>query len=128
MDIKFRQPHLEEEFTKLNTKLKCITWYILCYVKETYGVDLECTQIFRTQAEQDEIYRDDPKYIKSPWMSVHQSWRGIDFSIKDLGAAKAKKMAAEVNEIFPYGKGSLKTVLAHEVGSHGFHLHVQVKA
>ena len=84
------------------------------------------TNLYRTQMEQDRIYKNSPKYQTSPWQSVHQSWRGCDVTVKNLKKKEVRELDTKVNLAWPYGKGDIKTLLFHNVGQ-GNHGHLQLR-
>jgi hypothetical protein len=126
LPIYMDEDRLYQEFLRLGTRLKGILMYASAYSMDKFGIPLVLTHIYRTQAEQDSIYRDDPKYKASPFPSVHQYNRGADARVTDMGVGKAKELAKEVNGLFVYRTGTtMQTCLVHDVGQ-GNHIHFQV--
>lgn len=126
LPIFFDNSKLEKEFELVNSKLKGIVWYAAFLCIENFQSPLIITHILRTQEEQDEIYKNDKKYQKSPWKSVHQFNRGVDVRLHNIGIKNATMLAKKINSLFPYKKGTdKKTVLVHDIG-HGNHIHFQV--
>lgn len=120
----FDEPKLQDEFLQVPVSLSSIVWYAAAISSGEFGTPLVITHIFRTHAEQDAIYKNDPKYNKAPFVSVHQYSRGVDARLHDMGVENAKKLAEKVNKKFPYGGGK-STVLVHDVGQ-GNHIHFQI--
>ena len=123
--MKFKTPRQEDEFKNANSKLKNIIFTAANYMMERYNFEITITEILRTQAEQDEIYKKDPKYMEKPWRSVHQDGRGVDFRTRDMTKEMIVDLCDFLNKI-PYDpkRPEKKTCLYHDVGA-GIHLHAQ---
>ena len=125
--ILFKTENEKQEWndSKLDNRLKFIVYSISGYVKEKWNVDLTITEVFRIQQEQDRVYKDNPEYKISPWLSVHQEWRGIDFRSTDFTNEQINELLKYINDIVDYGRIGKNTMICHDVGS-GLHLHLQV--
>lgn len=127
--IRFRNPKRhEEEFKQLDSRLKIIMFALDGWMQDEFerGEDwgeIEYTHLWRSQAEQDNIYAADEKYKEKPWLSVHQYYRGADASIKNFTEKQCKKIVEWLNNNFAYGEFR-QTSLIHDIG-HGKHLHLQ---
>lgn len=113
------------ECGKLDLRLQVIVIWLLGYVEQYFHLELVITQIFRSQQEQDEIYKDNENYKVKPWASVHQYWRGVDIRISDFTTEQQKTILGLLNNIFSYATPGKFTALIHDVGQ-GKHLHIQV--
>lgn len=113
---------MEKEFDELDSRLRIILFALEGYLKHKYNTSLIITHLWRSQKEQDEIYKNDPEYQKRPFKSVHQYYRGADISISTVSG---KKIANWLNVNFFYAPGK-PTALVHTVASWGIHLHIQV--
>lgn len=76
---------LKDEFKQLrheNPDLAKLMVWLYHHVYNEYGKNVTMTMIFRTQAEQDGIYkgvkRGKREYDKKPWKSPHQFWHAVD--------------------------------------------------
>ena len=135
--IRFKTDKLFAQFysEKLDKRLRTILYSVLGELNES-SVLFYCniTDVFRTQEEQDRIYKDDPEYQKQKWESVHQYWRGIDFIIEDSEGINYDKnfhenLVNKINNSIQYNdKQNHNTALYHEVGFNGVHIHLQVFA
>lgn len=124
----------EWESGKVNFKLIHIINWLCEYLKLTYPSykGLTLTDIFRTQKEQDNIYQNhndekiQKKYLKSPWQSVHQYWRGVDIRTSDMPGKMAYRLSKLLEQI-PYDRERprKKTAVFHNIGT-GEHCHLQV--
>jgi hypothetical protein len=125
--IEFKTDRVRSEWDneQLNDKLKNIIILLAFYSWNFFQKKLTITEIFRTQDEQDRYYRDNEKYKKKPWASVHMFYRGIDLRTKYYDDVEIKTLLKIANTI-PYdlNKPSKKTLLYHDVGK-GKHLHAQ---
>jgi len=83
------------------------------------------TCVLRTQDEQDDIYKDNPRYKDNPWKSVHQYNRGFDLRTHDMEADMVKDLADFMNRIvYDKNRPDKKTCKVHDVGR-GMHFHIQ---
>lgn len=120
MEIKFKHINLVDEWKQLlivNPKLVFIT---LNYAREI-ALPITITHILRSKAQQLAFYPGKPY---KP--SVHESWRGIDISLRGVKISLAKEAVEKINQWFPYGKQGIKTALIHDIGL-GNHLHLQTR-
>lgn len=124
--IEFKTPRVEQEFKGVNIdpRLRIIIWALAGYTSLSFNKGILLTEIYRTQAEQDEIYKDDAGYRNFKWDSVHQYWRGADVRLTTFTLNEAQSIADWLNNNFVY-TGHHPTALNHDVGS-GWHLHIQV--
>lgn len=123
--IKFKTDRIKNEFDwkKIKPKLIRLIELISLYVELKYKKNILITGLIRTQAEQDSIYKNNPKYKKKPWRSVHEFGRGGDlrsWTFTKEQIADIKKFA----NMIPYRKGK-NTCVVHNVGR-GIHFHFQV--
>lgn len=91
-----------------------------------YEYNPTITSLFRDQDEQDDIYKDNPDYQKTPWYSVHQFGRGLDFRSIDM----SKEMHEETLTFFKQivYSGGKETLIRHSVKGDHFHLQVDKDA
>ncbi len=135
---------IQSQFREMDNRLQFIAYSIMGFVHQTFGKDLVITEIFRTEEQQREYYRQ-PK--TGPYKkSVHQFGRGLDFGIRpyrptDLDAwpyevatgnpvieeAEAQTIDAWFSAIVSYDdeRPEYDSIVHHDVGL-GDHLHLQV--
>jgi len=125
--IKFKTVMIQHEYwssTKgIKSKLKKLIELISFYVELKYKKNIMITGLIRTQAEQDSIYKNNKKYQKKPWKSVHQFGRGCDLRSWTFTKEQIRDIQEFANRI-PYRKGK-NTCVVHNVGR-GLHFHFQV--
>lgn len=123
--IKFKEDRQRTEFEsgKLDIRLKIITFALAGYLYHKYKYVLTITDIYREQAEQDDIYKDNPDYKKKPWNSTHQYWRAEDIRTVDMLEVIKRDTLWFLNH-FIY-TGGHDTKIDHDVGR-GEHIHLQV--
>ncbi len=124
--MKFKTPRQEDEFIRAKAKIKEIVLSAASYMMDKYKYEIVVTEVFRSQAEQDDIYKNDPNYKIKPWRSVHQDGRGVDLRTNDMTKAMIDDLRDYLNTI-PYDpkRPEKKTCLVHEVDNHGNHFHIQ---
>ena len=126
----FRESKLRKEFDQLHPALQKILYWLSGWAeRNTSAKNIEITHLFRTQAEQDDIYGDNDDYRLHPWKSVHQYSRGADISVRSFRAQgdDPELICSLINTEFPYGDGKHRTALYHQVGNRGKHIHLQVR-
>lgn len=116
----------EWESKNLNERLRNIILCLDYFSVAKFGKEIVITDIYRTQEEQDEIYKKHPNYKKKPWKSVHQFWRGIDIRSSIFEKEEINELLFVLNRI-PYDpkRSKKKTAQVHTVGK-GLHFHIQV--
>ena len=114
---------LKLEYAACDSRLRFIFNSYACAVYREYKYTPTITCIFRTDAEQDDIYKDDPAYQAKKVISVHQVWRGIDFRSGDMPEAVAQFTMDYFIKQVVY-TGNHDTLIRHSVGR-GDHFHLQ---
>ncbi len=130
--IRFKHTALQGEFeeapnedgAKLSSGLRLIVFALAGFADYHFGKDVVITHILRSQAQQDEFYRENPRYKGKPWKSVHQLGRGIDIRSSLFNRGEIDRIIGYLNLHFLYGGGK-PTALYHNIGR-GAHLHLQV--
>lgn len=125
LDFKTDKIQVEWEDERLKDKIKHIAILLAFYSWHFFKKRLTITCIFRTQHEQDNIYKHNEKYKKKKWQSVHQYFRGIDLRTWELDDNEIK-ILLEIANTIPYdlNRPGKKTALYHDLGT-GAHLHIQ---
>lgn len=124
--MRFKTEREGREFLQLKPRLKIIMTLLEQFFTVEFKKDILVTGCFRTQDEQDAIYKDNQKYQEKPWQSVHQFWRGCDVRVIDWTPKERDRTLMYLNS-FTYDdtRPEMKTAIIHDVGA-GNHLHVQV--
>lgn len=125
--LKNDDARLTDELKTLVTKNKSL--YNLLFntadwVKENFKKDLVVTGIFRTDAEQAEIYKNDAKFKKKSFRSPHQLWDAFDLRDSTFTKDEIKKIIDYLNTTYNPTNIYKWTAMDHSVGL-GFHFHVQ---
>jgi len=131
--IVFKTDRQKTEFAdpNIDSRVRVILFAVSGYAEHTYQRDVEITEVFRTQEEQNDIYTVKAlpeiaeQYKVHPWYSVHQFWRGVDFVMRGAHIEEVEAMEKWVNGNFVYTHLSVKTALEHNMGA-GLHIHIQV--
>lgn len=125
--VKNDSSRLKNEYTQLiekNTGLYDLINDISIYVKKTMNKDIVITMIFRTDQEQDEIYKDDPKYKIKKFKSPHQFYHAIDLRSRDFSQSEIKQIEDYLNNKYNPTNYYKWTAKNHNVGL-GDHFHLQ---
>lgn len=104
-----------------------MTYALAAFIYHRFRKKTQINEIWRTQQEQDSYYANNPDYNKSPWLSVHQEWRGEDIDTDSLLGTELVEIQIFL-EHFRYlnpHKPQIKSYLVHDIGL-GKHLHLQV--
>ena len=89
-----------------------------------FSKDAVITMIYRTQEEQDNLYRNSPKYKKRKFKSSHQFWHGVDIRSWNFTPKQVNKIEEYLNSKYNKTNFYKWTAKAHNVGS-GIHFHIQ---
>lgn len=128
VNVKDASQRLTDELKTLMTKNKDLYDLIFDlaeYLKETYKKELIITMIDRTQAEQDEIYKDDKKYKEKPFKSPHQFWQAVDIRSKIYTPEEIKAIEKYLNDKYNATNYYAWTARNHKVGAGSEHFHIQ---
>jgi hypothetical protein len=97
----------------------------LCiYAKNSLREDIVITMIYRTDEEQDSIYKDDPKYIAKKFKSPHQFYHAVDIRSHTFTADEIKNIEDYLNNKYNPNNYYKWTAKNHNVGL-GDHFHIQ---
>jgi len=124
-DSKRLQLELKELLTK-NKLLHDLIFDLAEFIKSSFKKELVITMIFRTDAEQAEIYKDDPKYKVKPFKSPHQLWSAVDIRSLIFTPDEIKKIEDYLNNKYNGSNGFKWTARNHKVGVGAFHFHIQL--
>lgn len=119
---------LQNELNELpskNPELFSVLVDISGFIEDQFKKDTIITMIFRTQAEQDEIYKDDPKYKVRKFVSPHQLWDAFDLRDSIFSQDEIKQIVDYLNGKYNATNDFAWTALDHKVGEGAWHFHVQ---
>lgn len=94
------------------------------YINDTFSKNLVITMIYRTQAEQDYLYRNSAKYKERKFKSPHQFWHGVDIRSRTFTSEEIAKIEQYINDKHNAANYYKWTAKNHTVGS-GYHFHIQ---
>lgn len=112
------------EINKVNPGLVDVFLYANQVSIEEFGIPIVFTHLFRTQAKQDELYKNNAKYKKKKFKSPHQFSQAGDIRSRIYTDKQIKILVDKINNKFNATNGFAWTALCHDVG-HGPHFHVQ---
>jgi len=126
--ISFKTSRQEDEYKKLQSKniyLYNLIQDVAKYIQDNFKKTLVITMVDRTNAEQAEIYKDDPKYKTKPFKSPHQFAQAVDIRSKIFTADEIKKIENYINNKYNSTNFWSWTAKDHTVGTGAEHFHIQ---
>jgi hypothetical protein len=105
----------------MDKRLRVILYALAGYAFDKFQKFLIITDIFRTEEERKEIYKDNQAMAEK--VGVHEVWRAADIRTHNFTSFEVTDLVGWLNEHFEY-TGGKPTALAHDVA--GYHLHLQV--
>jgi len=122
IDFKTDQERAEYNDSQLDQKLKNIVTLLAYYSWEFFNKKVFITEVYRTQHENNLIYKD-TKHV-----SLHTYHHAVDIRSSIYTDEEIEKLLTVANTIL-YRKGSKhKTAKYHHVGNGAFHFHIQTSA
>ena len=124
--ILYKTDRIKKEFTsgEISSNLISILYMLSTYCNMEFRKSIIITDLLRSEKEQYHIYKNNKRFIKKPWMSVHQFGRGADVRSSCFDKNEIKKIKDFLNCITYDDKH--KTAIYHSVGF-GKHFHIQTK-
>ena len=125
--VKNQSPRLIDEIWEMKEKnrpLLKLLFDIRNYCRDNFGKDVVITMIYRTDDEQDMIYRDNPKYQKKKFKSPHQFYHALDLRSRTFTQEEIDELVQYLNDTYNDSNYYRFTAMCHNVG-HGDHFHVQ---
>lgn len=129
--MRFKTKRIEQEWdsTNLDFRVRILALALDWYCKKNINArGIILTDIFRTNDEQRQIYKNNARFKLKSWMSVHQLWRGIDVGVNAYTEEQRHEMCNFINKYFEYA-GSHNSCVYHRVKSNiksAWHFHLQV--
>jgi hypothetical protein len=128
IEFKDGNSRLIKEFKELKSKNREL-WKLVAdlnaYSQEMFGIIPIITMIYRTEEEQDWLYRASESYKKRKFKSPHQFYHAVDIRSRSFSKDRIIAIESYLNNKYNasnYYKWSAK---CHEVGSNGMHFHIQ---
>ena len=124
--LHFKTTELERQFSQdIHELLRHRLYSLVGMVAYRFRKDITVTHLVRTQAQQDEIYKDNKQYMVKKWKSVHQvvPCRGADIRIDSFTAEELLSILFFLNYHSHY-YGYRKPICFSERD----HYHIQVLA
>lgn len=119
---------LKHEFVilrKENQPLARLLIDLYHHVDNVFEKDVIMTMIYRSQDEQDAIYKDNPKYEKKPWKSPHQFYQAVDIRSSNFTQDEIEKVEKYLNDKYNKLNYYSWTAKCHKVGEGAYHFHIQ---
>ena len=127
MRFKNESKRLKKEFSELyqqNMELFDLLVELDAYCLANFSKELTLTMIYRTQEEQDHLYRNSEKYQEKPFKSPHQFWQAADIRSWTFTKQEQKKIERMLNRKYNKANYYRWTAKVHNVGA-GVHFHIQ---
>jgi len=122
---RLRQEHKELE-TK-NPKLYIVLLDCGVFCKEKFNKNVVITMIYRTEAEQDDLYKDSEKYKVKKFKSPHQFFHAFDLRSSIFETNEKKILVDYLNTKYNISNYYKFTALCHDIDGNGpqaEHFHV----
>jgi hypothetical protein len=117
-----------KDLEKLNDPLFHLLQDTAEFISVTYKKDLIITMIARTQAEQDNIYKNDPRYKIKPFTSPHQLNHAADVRSLIFTPEEIKGIEDYLNNKYNKTNYYNWTAKNHVVSGGALHFHIQFVA
>lgn len=129
--IKFKNdsPRLQSEFDALKTKnlpLHDLLLDLVTFIRSSFNKDTILTMIFRTQEEQDELYKNDPVYQKKKTVSPHQLDMAADLRSTIFSPEEIKSIEDYLNGKYNSTNVFAWTAKNHVIPGNVLHFHIQM--
>jgi hypothetical protein len=126
--VKFKTNRIAKEFKELynkNNDLHELAVDLSHFIKSTFNKELVITMIYRTDQEQDDIYKNDPKYKVKKFKSPHQFWQAIDVRSSIFDKLEISKIEDYLNKKHNSTNYYSWTARCHTVPGQAYHFHLQ---
>lgn len=125
--IDFKTERCRREFKDLeknNKNLFDLITDLSFFTKKLFNKPIVITMIGRTQAEQDDIYKNDSKYKQKKFKSPHQFEHAVDIRSRSFDKLEISKIEDYLNDKYNSSNYYKWTARNHNVGL-GDHFHIQ---
>ena len=123
--IEYKTRRIEHEFEELSDKNRGLHDVVVAastFTGYEFGKPIVLTQIFRTQEEQDSLYKHIPESQRKK--SPHQFWQAVDLRSWIYSEAEIERLLKFLN-CFTTAGGQRKVAIYHEIPGNVKHFHVQ---
>lgn len=114
-----------EDLSTFNYNLYALLEDLRMYVFDEFGKTITITMIYRTDEEQEEIYKDNKRYQKEKFKSPHQFWQGVDLRSRTFTDEEIEVIENYLNSLYNEVNYYDWTAKNHTVGL-GDHFHIQL--
>ena len=112
------------ELKSKNKPLLKLLFDVRDYCMDMFEKDIVITMIYRTDDEQDMIYRDNNRYQKKKFKSPHQFFHALDLRSNTFEKEEIEELVKYLNDKYDDSNFYKFTAMCHNVG-HGNHFHIQ---
>ena len=122
---------LQDEFVALVDKNKDLHELIVdtcAYCKAEFNKDIVITMLYRTQDEQDNLYKDSTKYKEKKFSSPHQYHHAVDLRSSTFTREEIDKLVDYLNKVYNSKNYYKWTAKCHDIdgsGPQAEHFHIQ---
>lgn len=130
LELKFPERLINEihELQNRNQGLIDVLEFIRLYAQDKFNKAIMVTMVYRTDAEQDELYKNDAKYKLKKFKSPHQFYHAFDLRSRTFTRAEIDELVNAINEKFNATNFYRFTAVCHDIdgdGPQAEHFHVQ---
>ena len=128
IEFKNGSNRLKSEYDTLSSKnqaLKLLIDDLAFFIKDNLNKTLVITMIYRTQEEQDGLYKNDPKYQIRKFKSPHQFWHSVDIRSLIFTDLEIKQIEDYLNKKYNPTNYYNWTARNHKISGQQFHFHIQ---
>jgi hypothetical protein len=128
LHAKNNSPRLKKELKQLevnNPELHALIIDLYKWISDKFGKDTIITMIYRTQAEQDRLYRYSQKYQEKKFKSPHQFWHAIDLRTWIYTEEEIDQIVQYLNDKYNSRNYYSWTAKAHAIKGNARHFHIQ---
>jgi hypothetical protein len=128
IEFKNDSARLREEFDSLKVNNEHLHFILLdCgdFCQKNFKKNVVVTMIYRTDAEQDELYKNVAKYKEKKFKSPHQFFHAFDLRSSTFNSVEIDKLVNYLNTEYNSKNFYKFTAICHEVSANGLHLHIQ---
>lgn len=127
LHAKNNSPRLKKELIELQDKNKELHELVIDlykWIAKEINKDTIITMIFRTDAEQDELYKHSDKYKNKPFKSPHQFWHAVDLRTSIYNDEEIEKIVKYLNDKYDSTNYYGWTAKAHAIKGNAMHFHI----
>lgn len=121
--LTFKTPNERDEWSQLlnkNIGLFDLIIDLTAYVDDKYGKDVVLTSVYRDAAEQNQLYKDEPKKVPN---TPHSTWEAVDLRSSIYSEQERAEICEYLNKKYKNANGK-KVAFVHAVTGGALHFHV----